>query len=495
MDDRSRFATASPSQGRFDGTTRTLVKQAIVVTGTAAGEFRGDILIDGGHIVAIEPQIEAADVEVVDGFDYLVTAGFVDTHRHLWQTALKGFAYDLTLMQYLHRVYGGHAANFRPEDIYASTYLGRLAALDAGVTTVLDWSHNVNSTEMEDAGIQAHKDAGGRSVFGHGYSADRQLNPMKYHKEPRSFALAKRVRDLLPSDDALVTCCFLGHEPGYFISIEACAQEYATARELGMRISTHLVSLGEDGGRFASIEALHKARLMGPDVTYIHLIAASAHELTLIADTGGTASVAAQLDAHFGGFESPPTGRLMMAGVRPSFSVDTVVAASEDFFSQMRAAIDVERVLIKNKFQPRPEGFEITLRDVFEFATYQGARATGLDKKIGTVEVGKEADLLFIRTDSPNMLPVNDPIASIVYSANVGDIDTVLVAGKAVKRNGRLVADMQRARDLIEKSVEHLYWQDKCGVHDAAVRPHPAAIPRCMCGGRHPNRPLFQSGS
>lgn len=468
---------------RLDGSGKTLIRQAIIVTGTSAGEFRGDILIDGGKIAAVERRIDLIDAEVVDGSDFIISAGFIDTHRHLWQTSFKGLAYDLSFMEYLHRLYGGYAANFRPEDIYASTYLGRLAALDAGITTVLDWSHNINSPEMEDAAIQALKDTGARSVFGHGYTFDRMFNFEKYHNVPRSLSSVKRTRDLLPDDDGLVTSCFLGHEPGYFISIDACRREYEIARELGMRISTHIVSLGEGGVLFPSIEALHKAGLTGPDVTYVHLTSANAHEIELIRDTGGTASVSAQIEAHMGDIGTPPTGRLMAGGVRPSLSIDTAIAASEDFFSQMRAVFDVESAITKAKYESRPDGFKITTRDVFEFATYQGARALGMDHKLGTVEAGKDADLLFVRTDSANMMPINDPLVSLIFCANVGDIDTVLVAGKAMKRNGRLVADLKHARDLIEESVSHLYWQVDSDVHAQAVRPHPAAMPRCLCGG------------
>ncbi len=484
---RAQLAVA-PSDAAFSGKGATLIKDAILVTGTGDGEYRGDLLIEDGAVAALGRDLGTpGDAQLVDGSGFIVAPGFIDTHRHMWQTAYKGMAYDLSLMEYFQRLYGAYAGAFRAQDIYASSYLGRLAALDAGITTVLDWSHNINSAEMEDAAVQALWDAGGRTVFGHGYTSDRMFDLERYRDQPRRREDVKRTRDLLPSDDALVSSCFLGHEPGYFISLEACRQEYEVARELGMRISTHIVSLGQQGQPYASIEALHSAGLMGEDVTYIHLNNASDHEFRLIADTGGSASVAAQIESHMIGFRTPPIGRLILAGVRPSLSIDTVIAASDDFFSHMRAAFDGERSIVMSGIETRPEGFRFTTRDVLDLATLQGARAIGMGRRLGTLEVGKRADLILVRTDSINMVPINDPVAALVFSANVGDVDTVLVDGKAVKRGGRLVADVGRARALIEASVEYLYWQERPVDTPDAIRPHPAAMPLCLChpgGGR-----------
>lgn len=172
----------------------------------------------------------------------------------------------------------------------------------------------------------------------------------------------------------------------------------------------------------------------------------------------------------------------MSAGVRPSLSVHGVPLASDDFFSQMRSAFDVERAIINNKFEPRPENFNISARDAFEFATLQGAKAIGQDHRLGTIEAGKVADLLFVRMDSPNMLPVLEPINSFVFHANVGDIDTVLIDGNPVKRDGKLLADVKRVRERIEESVARLFWGQKTTEVPRTVKPHIATMPRCLCG-------------
>jgi cytosine/adenosine deaminase-related metal-dependent hydrolase len=330
---------------------------------------------------------------------------------------------------------------------------------------------------MEDAGIQALRDAGGRSVFGHGFVGDRVSDIAKYHDVPRTFEVAERIRNLLPDDTALISSCYLALEPDVQISMRACSREFEIARELGMRISVHINSVGSDGHggstRWDSLRAMHAEGLMGEDVTYVHLTGATDHGLELIADTGGTASISPQLESHLPSFTIPPIGRLMAAGIRPSLSLDTPGAASEDFFSQMRSAFDIERAVTENGFEPRPEGHQLTLADVFEFATLQGARAIGQESRLGTIEAGKAADLLFVRTDSPNMMPVLQPLASLIFHTTIGDVDTVLVQGRPVKRGGRLLADLEDVRQRVSESVARLYW----GAHDLpaeAVLPDPA---------------------
>ncbi|WP_319520653.1 amidohydrolase family protein [uncultured Martelella sp.] len=465
---------------QFDPARATLVKQAIIISGSDKGTFRGDLLLRDGHIFDIGPELDIGDIdaEIIDASSYIVSPGFIDTHRHLWLSAFKGLSYDSHLADVFANLYGVYSPRFRPQDHYAITRLARLAALDAGVTTMLDWAHNIASPEHEDAAIQAHRDIGGRTVFGHGYGSDRLFDVDRYYDQARSFAGAERTRKLLPDDDALLSSCFLGLEPPQLISLDACKREFEIARELGMRISIHIVSADRNFQPCATLEMMYEAGMMGPDVTWVHLTGASDHELKLIAETGGSASVAPHVDSHF--MSPPPTGRLMAAGIRPSLSIDSANAASEDFFSQMRTAFGVERTISMSGFEERPEGFKITLDDIFEFATFQGARALGQEKRLGTIEPGKVADLLFIDTTSPNMVPVLNPVASVVFHASIGDIDTVLVHGKPVKRGGKLLADLDDVRHQAEDTIDHLFWQAQNEIPKTATRPHPAAR-SCAC--------------
>lgn len=469
-------------QARFDPARSTLVKNAIIITGTSMGTFRGDLLLRDGIIADVAPSIEAADAEIVDASKHIVCAGFIDTHRHLWMTLYKSFIYDINLLKVFSDLYGVYSGRCRPEDIYAGTLLGRLAALDAGITTVLDWAHNSTTPEMEDAGIDALRKAGGRTVYGHGFAGNRLVDLARYRDQPRTFEAAERIRKLLPDDDALLSSCYLGLEPNFLISMEACAREFQIARELGMRISVHINSLSADGTPFPSLEAMHAAGLMGDDITYVHLTGSTDHGFKLIADTGGTASISPQVEAHVPSFTPPPAVRLITAGIRPSLSLDSAAAGSEDFVSQMRAIFDVERTLAKSGVEPRSAAYNVTLDDVLDFATLQGARALGQEHRLGSVSAGKEADLLFIDTRSPNMLPVLNPIASVLFHSSMGDIDTVLVHGKPVKRGRRLLADVDKVADLVEESVARLYWGGNDLPDNVTIRPHPATKGLFCCG-------------
>ena len=134
------------------------------------GDLRqGDVLVEDSRIVAIAPSIEAADTERIAARGMIVLPGFVDTHRHTWQTCVRHRYADIDPQIYFAEMLGAKGAAFRSEDVYAGTLLGALSALDSGTTTMLDWSHVQNTPEHTDAAIAALRDAGIRGVFAHGW--------------------------------------------------------------------------------------------------------------------------------------------------------------------------------------------------------------------------------------------------------------------------------------------------------------------------------------
>jgi cytosine/adenosine deaminase-related metal-dependent hydrolase len=156
----------------------------------------------------------------------------------------------------------------------------------------------------------------------------------------------------------------------------------------------------------------------------------------------------------------PPTGRLLAAGVRPSLSIDVCTGIGGDMFAAMRSTLSMERAMANDEMLNSgitPDRLDVTTRDVLEFATIEGARALGIEDRTGSLTPGKEADVVLLRTDQLNMFPVNNPVASVTLAANTSNIDTVLVRGKVVKRDGRLVGvDMARLRRLGDASRDHL---------------------------------------
>ena len=260
------------------------------------------------------------------------------------------------------------------------------------------------------------------------------------------------------SDDQLVTMALAIRGPQYTIK-EVCVHDWNLARELGLRITVH-VGDGELG-RHGSIRWLAAEGLLGDDTTYIHCNTVADDELKLIADSGGTASVAADVEMQMG-HGIPATGRLLDVGIRPSLSIDVCTSTGGSMFSLMRTALGMQRALDNQAADEAGltlggEPPRVTCRDMIEFATIEGARACGLEDRVGSLTPGKQADVIVVRADTVGMVPVNNPCGALVYNAHIGLVDTVIVGGTVVKRGGELLdGKAKRARALAEQTREYL---------------------------------------
>jgi 5-methylthioadenosine/S-adenosylhomocysteine deaminase len=436
---------------------RTLLKGGLVVTVDRRLGTRpdADVLIEDGTIVAIGPGLAAGDAEVIDASDHLVLPGLVDTHRHTWQALFRNIASDWTLAHYFTGLHGTLSELYRPEDTYAANLIGTLEALDSGITTLLDWSHNLNTPEHSDAAVDALFESGARVVFGHG-GGFRHWQPVSALDHPA--ADVRRLRQArFASDAQLVTMC-LAPRGNQFATIEVTERDWRLAEELGLRISCH----AGDGewGKNRPIAALAGRDLLGPTMTFVHCNSLADDELRLMADAGCTASVSPDIELQMG-HGWPATGRLLDAGIRPSLSIDVCSSNGGHLFGTMRATIGTERgfdnQLARERGRASVDEMEITCRDVLEFATIEGARACGLDGRIGTLTPGKRADVIMVRTDTFGMTPMNNPVGAFVYNAHPGLVDTILVDGRVVKRDGKLVGvDAARVRRLAIESRDDI---------------------------------------
>jgi cytosine/adenosine deaminase-related metal-dependent hydrolase len=448
-------AAGAPWPARAQAQTasgRTLIKGGHVVSmDRGIGDLaRGDVLIEGSKIAAIQPDIAADGATVIDAGNMIVMPGFIDTHRHMWQAALRNVQPDATLADYFRVILNKYALVYRPEDVYAGNLLTALGALDAGVTTVLDWSHIQNTPEHTDAAVKGLQDAGARTVFGYG---SPQKGKPYFQDQTHGFPddIARIRKQFFNSDDQLLTLALAGSVPG-IPPVEVVKREWKAARAVGARISVHAGTRGPGG-----IEALGRD-MLGPDVTYIHCTKIGDSEWKMIADSGGTVSIAALVEMQMG-HGDPPFQKALDAGIRPSLSVDVETSIPSDMFTQMRVSHAVQRQAIHKRLAAGEKDTPklVTARDVVEFATVEGARANGLDKKCGSLSVGKDADVVLLSKDRINVMPVNDPYGAIVSGMDTGNVDTVFVAGKAVKRAGKLLGvDMKRVADLVAKSHEYL---------------------------------------
>jgi 5-methylthioadenosine/S-adenosylhomocysteine deaminase len=438
---------------------RLLIQDGHVLTlDPALGDFeRADLLIDDGRIAAVEPGLEAGDCEVLDAAGKIVMPGFVDTHRHTWQTALRGICADWTLQDYFRGIRLNISTELGPEDIYAGNYVGALEALDAGVTSLLDFSHCNNTPAHADEAIRGLEDAGLRAIFAYGFYPVPLAEPFFESHEER-IEDARRVRsDRLPSDGGRIQMGIALTELG-LVPLDATRREIEAARELDVLVTAHIGSVADPAWP-REIEILHSAGLLDARQVHVHCNACTDRELELIAGCGAAVSVTPETEMQMGmGF--PVTGRALASGMRPSLGCDIVSLGSGDLFTQMRMALQMQRALDNDGDLRRgelPSELRLTARDALELATINGAAAMGLDSQVGSLTPGKLADVILIRTGGLNFSPLNDAVAAVVLHARAADVDAVLVGGRVLKRDGRLLeADAERAGRLAEQSRDRI---------------------------------------
>jgi 5-methylthioadenosine/S-adenosylhomocysteine deaminase len=422
------------------------------------GDFeRADVLVEDGRIAAIAPEIDAAGADVLEAEGKIVMPGFVDTHRHTWQTALRGICADWTLQDYFRGIRLHLSTFFRPEDMFAGNYVGALEALDAGVTTVLDFSHCTNTPAHADEAVRGLRESGIRAIFAYGFYPVPLAEPHFADHDAR-LADARRVRKQhFSASDDLVEMGLALTEIG-LVPFDATRHEVETARELDVLVTAHIGSVADPAWPH-EIELLHAAGLLDARQVHVHCNACTDEELALIAASGAAVSVTPETELQMGmGF--PITGRALARGLKVGFGCDIVSCQSGDVLSQMRLALQTQRALENHVTVERgqlPQQLSFTARKALELATIGGAEALGLDSEIGSVTPGKAADLIAFDTAGLNFAPRNDPVAAVVLHANSGDVDTVIVGGRVLKREGELLGEGRAlARRLIERSRDYI---------------------------------------
>ena len=416
----------------------------------------GDVLIEDDRIAGVQTGIEA-DAEVVDCAGKIVIPGFVDTHRHTWETAIRNCAPNATLDDYFVEVLDTFAPLYRAEDVYASNVAGSLECLNAGITTLVDWSHINNTPEHPDAAIQGLQETGIRAQYAYG-SANTSLEKYWFFSaEAIPGDDVRRVKDAyFSSDEGLLTMAIATRGPG-FTQDQVVQSEWGLARELGIPVTVH-VAMGRLAGRYAMVEQLDRLGLLGPDTTFIHCCYFSEHEWKRVADTGGTISIAAQVELQMG-HGWPPVNKSYQFGLRPSLSVDVVTTVPGDMFTQMRAAFGAERARVNAVSWAADTGVPdtmLTAQQMLEMATINGAHVAGLEDRVGSLTPGKKADVVVIDATAINVTPIHDPVAAVTLCADVSNVEHVIVDGVFRKRDFTLLADVGRARTLVENARDFL---------------------------------------
>jgi cytosine/adenosine deaminase-related metal-dependent hydrolase len=264
-------------------------------------------------------------------------------------------------------------------------------------------------------------------------------------------------KERLASGDALVTMALAIR--GTDFAPGTAEADIRLARELGLLASFH-VACAKHGPRPQSMHSLAEQGLLGEDVNLVHANFLTADEFRVIANNGASISITPEVEMQMG-LGLPPTGAALAARAKLNIGTDVVTGVSTDMFTQMRFLIQTQRALTNDTFHKQetmPDKLAMTVRQALELATIKSAECLGLDRRIGSLTPGKEADIVLLRKSDINMRAAADPISAIVLHAGVANVDTVIVGGNVVKQNGKLTYRglPQRLAEL-ERSSQRLY--------------------------------------
>lgn len=424
--------------------SKTLLRGGCVLTfGAKTPNFmEADVLIEQGRIAEVGPGLRARDAELVDAKDTIVMPGFVDTHRHAWKSLFRNMGESGSGGMGVESHNGVSAVDYgphhQPEDVYAATLIGLLGAIEAGITTVVDWSDVQLDDRSVDAALQAHVDAGLRTVFVH--SVPEWAGGQSVGSAVRRLAMGRT--DPVKST---TTIAFGSSEP-VRSNFDQLVDDWRLARDLGLRIHAHA---GSDKAERGVVSQLAERGMLAADVTLVHCANLDDPDLDAIESKGASIALAPSSEMG-GGVGSLPIQELIDRGIRPGLAIDDERVAPGDMFAQMRAAISLQHATLFDLKLAGKAGVPhlLSTRDVIRYATVDGARVAGLGAMAGSLEPGRHADIVVLRADRPNIFPINDPIGAVVWGMDTSNVDWVFVGGRALMRNGTLEADVKQARNL-----------------------------------------------
>lgn len=438
-------------QATSDPRRRILLKGATIISmDPAVGDFvRADLLMEGKKISSVGPDLSAAAQDgnaiVVDAGGTILIPGMVDCHRHAWEGQIRGvIPNSATIGDYMGATHRGFAQYYRPEDMYVGNLITALGCIDAGITCFIDNSHNSRSAAHSDAAVQALIDSGVRAVHASGAPTfaewDRQW--------PQD--VSRLQRQYFASDDQLVTL--------RLFSRGLVKEDWETARRLGLWLSIDGAGAPNSA---QTLREFQQAGLLDERHTINHGYGLPDASWDLIRGAGISVNACPRSDSQWAlGSASMGLQEAVNHGIRPGLSVDNETAYSTDLFTEMRVAFHLQRWTVhsaRTRQEPNPPAL-LTVRDLLEFATLRGAQNAALERKIGTLTPGKEADIVAIRADAINTMPLTNAVGTVVSHAHAGNVDMVFIAGAIRKWRGRLVGhDLGRIQERAQRSRDDLF--------------------------------------
>jgi 5-methylthioadenosine/S-adenosylhomocysteine deaminase len=412
-----------PARGEF------VISNAHVITmDSQLGDIPGGFVhVRNGVIVSVGAHLDVPGVEVIDGQNWIILPGLIDTHWHMWHTLFRGMSGDRREEAFFPTI-TRFSGSMTPQDMYSSTHLAAVEGLNAGITTVHSWCHNIRSRAHAEADIRAINDTGLRGRWSFGQAIDQPADQVirlgdleALHKAWNSY-----------SNEGLLSLgmAWRGiYRGNAYLPVEVYKAEFDTARRLGLPITVHIGTVKTQTA--GHIEGYAKQNLLGPDVNIVHGCSANAAEIQMVKDSGASMSILPHTEMR-GGWGFPLLGEFMSAGVPVGLGVDSnALAGDTNLFAVLKFAMAMENGRAGSEFK-------LTARRALELGTIEAARVLGLDKQVGSLVPGKRADLIMVATDALNIAVSSDPVHLVVECAQPANVDTVVVDGRVLKRGGKL---------------------------------------------------------
>ena len=424
-----------------------LIKNALILDPNNFENKKQSLLIKDDLIAEIADSIDEANVDkIIDAEGKILLPGLINTHTHLSMTLFRGLADDLSLDSWLNDHIWPMEANLNGDYCYIGALLGAVELIKSGTTTFSDMYFY-----MEDV-ARAVEDAGIRAVLSYGMIdfGDAERREAEIEENLQLFKSCNGMAD------GRIKVFFGPHSP-YTASEELLIKVRELADENNMGIHIHVSetekeindSLDEKGLR--PFEYLEKIGFLGPDVVAAHCVWLSDEEIEIIKKHNVKVS------------HNPCSNMKLASGVAPvskliendiCVSIGTDGASSNnnlDLIEELKTASLLQKV---STLDPKV----LSSDEAITMATIKGAEALGLENEIGSIEVGKKADIILIDTNSANMVPDSSSLSSnVIYSANGSNVDTTICNGKILMENKKLtVLDEQEIYDKARKAIKEL---------------------------------------
>jgi len=431
------YHAASDADVRKPRRREFIIQDAYVITmdETLGDQPSSSVHVRDGVIVAVGKDVESAGAQIIDGAGMIVLPGLIDTHWHMWHTILRSFSGD-TKETGFYPTITRFAASMSAEDMYHSTKLAATEAVNAGITTVHDWCHNIRSREHAEADVRALAEVGLRARWSFGQRIDQPDG------EPILLTVLEDMhRDWKRFSNEGLIHLGMGWRGLYrseWLPEAVYRKEFEMARHLKLPISAHIASTASRSGHVA----LHaKAGFLGPDVNIVHACGAQTDEIAMIRDSGASVSLTILSELR-GGWGVPKLVEMISAGIPVGAGVDTAPLVGEaNMFKIMALAVAMENGIAQDEFR-------MTSRRAMALGTIDAARVLGIDDRAGSLTPGKRADLIMLSTDALNMVPLNDPVHAVVECARPDNVDTVMVDGVILKSGGKLSPSLDPSRTM-----------------------------------------------